>query len=202
MRHPYAKPYIIGYALAGSPELIRYAPAEPKLRDMVQAVADFLAESQDPIGGWRYPHPCSSYLILSQAMEHARQLVLADKAIGVREHHLDAIERVLKQRVQGWLKTGRTFATLTGWEMQSGKITSRDELYSLYKNPPDRDGTRDYGEGDAVFGNCPPEGLVYFPEVLAFYLEHRPASRLMEPPREDEPLGQVLSRMPPSTASQ
>ena len=50
-KHPFAKPYIIGYALAGLPKLMKYAPQEPKLRDVVQAVADFLAESQDPIGG-------------------------------------------------------------------------------------------------------------------------------------------------------
>jgi len=47
----YAKPYIIGYALCGLPELMRYAPDEPKLRDVVKAVADFLADSQDPIAG-------------------------------------------------------------------------------------------------------------------------------------------------------
>ena len=32
----------------------------PKVRDMVRAVADFMAGSQDPVGGWRYPHPRSS----------------------------------------------------------------------------------------------------------------------------------------------
>lgn len=83
-RHPFAKPYIIGYALAGLPELARYAPDEPKLRDVVQAVADFLAESQDPIGGWRYPHPRSSGVSMSQAIEHAWQLVQADKLLGAR----------------------------------------------------------------------------------------------------------------------
>ena len=43
-------------------------------------------------------------------------------------------------------------------------------------------------------GSAPPEGLVYFPEVLAYYLRHRPASRLLEAARADEPLGQVLQR--------
>ena len=32
--------------------------------------------------------------------------------------------------------------------------------------------------------------------MLAFYLEHRPASRLLEPATEDEPLGKVLARVP------
>ena len=99
--HPFAKPYIIGYALAGLPELARLAPDEPKLRDVVRAVADFMAASQDPIGGWRYPHPRSGSVIMSQAMEHADQLVQADRLLGPRESHLDAIERVLRQRLLG-----------------------------------------------------------------------------------------------------
>ena len=39
----YAKPYIIGYALAGLPDLIQFAPDEPDLKETVRAVADFLA---------------------------------------------------------------------------------------------------------------------------------------------------------------
>jgi hypothetical protein len=70
-RHPFAKPYIIGYALLGLPRLAQLEEKEPKLRDVIQAVADFMADSQDPAGGWRYPHPQSSHLILDQAMEHA-----------------------------------------------------------------------------------------------------------------------------------
>ena len=191
----YAKPYIIGYALAGLPELAPLAPSEPKLRDVVTAVADFLAESQDPLGGWRYPQPRSSYLILSQAIEHAWQLVQADRLLGPQEKHLDAIERVLRQRIQGWQRTGKIFAGLNGWEIATGKIKERSELKQLYKKPEERDFTRDYREGELGFGSCPPEGLVYFPEVLAFYLQHRPASRLLAPPNPDEPLGKVLARV-------
>jgi hypothetical protein len=44
-----------------------------------------------------------------------------------------------------------------------------------------------------TFGSSPPEGLVYFPRVLAFYLEHQSASRLLTPPREDEPLAKLLA---------
>jgi len=68
-------------------------------------------------------------------------------------------------------------------------------LKQLYHKPEDRDFGRDYREGEPGFGSCPPEGLVYFPEVLAFYLQHRPASRLLAPPKPDEPLGQVLARV-------
>jgi len=165
------------------------------LRDVIAAVAGFLAESEDPVGGWRYPHPRSSYVIVSQGIEHAWQLVQADRLLGAQEKHLDAIERVLRQRILGWQRTGKIFAGLNGWEVTTGKIKGRAELYGLYKKPEDRDFTRDYREGEAGFGSSAPEGLVYFPEVLAFYLEHRPASRLLAAPKPDEPLGQVLARV-------
>jgi hypothetical protein len=194
-KHPFAKPYIIGYALSGLPELAQYAPDEPKLRDVIQAVADFLADSQDPLGGWRYPHPRSSQLILSQAMEHAWQLVQADRFLGLQERHLDAIERVLRQRIHGWLKTGKCLEGLSPWEVATGKVRSGAELYDLYARPEDRDVSRDYAEGSIGLGSSPPEGLVYFPEVLAYYLEHRPASRLLAEPEPDEPLGIVLARL-------
>lgn len=193
-KYPFAKPYIIGYALAGLPELLEYAPQEPKLRDVVQAVADFMADSQDPVGGWRYPHPRSTHVSMSQAIEHAWQLVQADKALGAQEKHLDAIERVLRQRVQGWLKTGRIFSGLAGWERTTGKIKNREEIYEIYQTPEDRDYTRDYTEGRPSFGGSSPEGLVYFPEVLAFYLKHRPASGLLARAGKDEPLGKVLAQ--------
>ena len=194
-QYPFAKPYIIGYALSGLPELMRYVPQEAKLRDVVRAVADFLTESQDAIGGWRYPHPRSSSVSMSQAMEHACQLVQADKALGAQEEHLDAIERVLQQRIKGWLKTGQVFSGLTGWEITTNKVKNRQELYNLYQTPMDREPTRDYTEGRPGFGGSPPEGLVYFPEVLAFYLQHRPASRLLAAVGDDEPLGKVLARI-------
>jgi hypothetical protein len=196
LRIGYAKPYIIGYALAGLPELAPFAPSEPKLREVIAAVADFIAESEDLIGGWRYPHPRSTYVIVSQGIEHAWQLVQADRFLGAQEKHLDAIERVLRQRILGWEHTGKIFAGLSGWELASGKIKNRAELYQLYKKPDDRDFMRDYQQGEAGFGSSAPEGLVYFPEVLGFYLKHRPASRLLAAPKPDEPLGQVLARVP------
>ena len=103
---------------------------------------------------------------------------------------------MLRQRIHGWRRTGQIFAGLGGWEVATGKVKSSKELYDLYKKPSDRDATRDYLEGASSFGSAPPEGLVYFDEVLAYYLEHRPASRLLAEPKADEPLGQVLSRVP------
>ena len=194
-KSPFAKPYIIGYALAGLPELMSVCPDEPKLRDVVRAVADFLASSQDPVGGWRYPHPKSSGIPLSQALEHAAQLSRAARALEARGEPiaglLDAIERVLQQRVNGFVRTGTIIAGLQGWERNSGHLKEGQTIYDLYKKPEDRDPSRDYTEGSIGIGGAPPEGLVYFTEVLTFYLAHRPAERLFN---VNEPLRAVLAR--------
>ncbi|MDW8308715.1 MAG: hypothetical protein RMK20_05005 [Verrucomicrobiales bacterium] len=192
----YAKPYIIGYALLGLPELLRFAPDEPGLKETVRAVADFLATTVDPSGGWRYPHPRSSRVLINQGLEHAWQLSRAARALGPEPKWLDAIETVLRARVQAWLRSGRLLSGLEGWELSTGRVKDARELYELYRKPADRDARRDYTEGRISLGSAPPEGLVYFEDVLAFYLEHRPASRLLEPPRPDEPLGQILARLP------
>jgi hypothetical protein len=195
LRYGYAKPYIIGYALAGLPILLPYARREPRLRDVVKAVSDFLAESQDPLGGWRYPHPRSSMLILSQAIEHAWQIAQADRVLGVDQSHLDAVERALRQRIGGLREKGNLLSALRGWEWTTGKVKTQEELNTLYRYPEDRDFERDYEEGEVQVGSAPPEGLVYFPEVLAFYLRHRPVSRLLAPPSGNEPLAKVLRRI-------
>lgn len=180
--------------LEGLPELARLAPGERKLRDVVQAVADFLAESQDPVGGWRYPHPRSTSVIMSQAMEHAWQLVQADRLLGPQPKHLDAIERVLRQRILGWNRTGNVFSGLGGRERASGKVKTSADLATLYKRPSDRDFARDYTEGSPSFGSSPQKGIVYFQEVLEFYLQHRTASRLFAPPSAEQPLRMALAR--------
>ena len=198
-KHPFAKPYIIGYALAGLPELLRVCPDEPELRDVIRAVADFLASSQDPLGGWRYPHPKSSRMILDQAMEHASQL---SRAAGVLETRgekisnlLDAIERVLQARVAVFTRTGTILAGLQGWEQNPGNMKEGQTIYDLYKKPGDRDPAHDYTEGSIGIGSASPDGLVYFTEVLAFYLAHRPAERLFN---TSEELRAVLARTEPA----
>jgi len=128
-------------------------------------------------------------------MENAWQLTQAARALGPDPKWLDAIEIVLRARIHGWLRTGKIFGGLEGWEISTGKVKDAKELYKLYKKPGDRDASRDYREGRAGFGGAPPEGMVYFEEVLGFYLEHRPAARLLAEPRPDEPLGQVLNRV-------
>ena len=192
----YAKPYIIGYALAGLPELMPFAPQEPDLKETVRAVADFLASTVDPVGGWRYPHPRSSGVIAGQSMEHAWHLTQAARALGPEPSWLDAIETVLRARIHGWQRTGQIFSGLGGWEIATGKVKDNQELYALYRKPADRDATRDYREGNVGFGGAPPEGIVYFEEVLGYYLQHRDAARLLAEPKPDEPLGLILARSP------
>jgi hypothetical protein len=195
--YPFAKPYILGYALAGLPKLLEYAPEEPKLREVVEAVAEFMAESQDPLGAWRYPHPRSSHMIVGQAMEHAGQLVNAGEAVGPEAEELDAIERVLRQRLWGWSFTGKSWNSMGGWEVATGAAASRTELEGMYGSPEERDFRRDYAEGVPGFGSNSVEGLVYFPRVLGYYLEQRGERALLAPPKREEPLGQVLLRLEP-----
>jgi len=187
--------YILGYALLGLPELLQYAPDEPKLRDVVKAVADFLADRQDPLGAWRYPHPRSSFNYPQLAMEGAWQLAQVDRAIGPQQTYLDAIERALRQRILGFRKTGTILSSVLGWEMTTGKVKERPEVNNLYEHPEDRDFTRDYDEGEVVLGSCTPDGLVYFADTMRFYAQHRPLSRLLEPPKKDDPLDRVLRRV-------
>lgn len=196
IHYGYAKPYIIGYALLGLPALLQYAPDEPRLREVVEAVAAFMVHAQDPAGGWRYPHPCASGLSLG-SMEQAWQLVQADRALGADAGRLDAIERALRPRIHAWIKSGQLITGLTGWERATGWLEATGQtMAQLYASPTDRDPERDYEEGAIGVGHAAPEGLVYFPDVLRHYLQHRPPSRLLSPPAPDEPLGRVLARMP------
>jgi len=198
-KHPFAKPYIIGYALQGLPRLARYAPDEPKLHAVIRAVADFMAESQDPCGGWRYPHPRSSRVILCQAMEHAVQVSRAAGWLESRgepiDKLLDAIERVLQARILGFERSGTFLSGLSGWEQAMGVLKEGQTLYDLYQKPEDRDRSQDYTHGAIGSGSSSPEGVVYFSEVLDFYLRHREASRLFNPTPE---LAAILERIEPA----
>ena len=66
----------------------------------------------------------------------------------------------------------------------------------MYHLATDRDTLRDYSDGQIdLDGYVQPEGLVYFSSVLRFYLDHRPAERLLAAPAPDSPLAQLLSRL-------
>lgn len=201
-QHPFAKPYIIGYALHGLPLLARHVPEEPRLFEVVRAVAAFLAASQDPVGGWRYPHPRSSRVIIDQGMEHAVQLARAAACLEERGENidllLDAIERVLQARVNGYLRTGAFLSGLGPWETEAGVVPEGKTIQDLYRKPEDRDPRRDYTEGRVTCGDSSPEGAVYFTEVLEFYLRHRDARRLFDMSPE---LRTVLDRASAPAAS-
>jgi len=194
--NPFAKPYIIGYALMGLPDLLRACPDEPRLRDVVRAVADFLAESQGPAGGWGYPHPLSPGVPhMQQGMENALQMARAATVLEERgepiDNLLDAVERTLQSRVLGFERVGTIFSGIGAWEYAAGIVKELEDFYKLYEKPADRDRSRDYTEGRPGFGGSSPEGLVYFTEVLDFYLDHRPAERLF---LANKKLAAVLAR--------
>ena len=200
LKQRYAKPYILGYALLGLPELLQLCPDEPRLHDVVRGVSEFLVSTLDPAGGWRYPHPRSQNVVVQQGMEHAAQIVRAARVLEVRgesiDSLLDAVECVLQSRILTWQKTGQFLGTIGGWEEAVGLLRGGKRLADLYKKPEDRDPSRDYTEGSVVVGGASPEGVVYFPEVLEFYLAHRPAERLMH---ANPKLQILLQRMKPRT---
>jgi len=72
------------------------------------------------------------------------------------------------------------------------------DLQAMYEKVPDRDASRDYTKGEIDLSYVASEGLVYFANTLRFYLEHRPAIRLLAEPPADLPLGKVLNRVEPS----
>jgi hypothetical protein len=193
----YPKVYILGYALTGLPQLLETIPNEPRLYETVAAVAEYMAEVQDPLGTWRYPHDCSSRMIPAHGFNHLDHLTRVAKRLEVRgepiDHLLDAIEHGLQLHVQVWEKTGSLVNSIGGWEQSAGFLRPGQRRRDLYKTPEDRDRTRDYSEGQIVFGAIPPEGLTYFTPVIEFYLKHRPASNLFA---QREPLQTVLERLP------
>lgn len=197
--HPFAKPYILGYALAGCPALLEWLPDDPRLRTMLEGVSGFMAASIDPAGGWRYPAPESSRLLLGQALEHAAQLVTCRRALlragRPTDALLDAVERVLQARLAGFSRTGGVLAGLDGWERSSGAAAAADSLADRYPRPSDRDAEPDYDLGRITIDAGPPEALVYLPEVLADYLAARPAERLFA---TSSRLDRLLERLPPA----
>jgi len=195
--YPFPKPYILGYGLAGLPALLREYPEEERLLEIITAVARFMAASIDPAGGWRYPDKDSSGLMIEQGMEHAAQLCRAGAALEAHgqdvDFILDAIEKVLQARVGSFLASGQILSGIGGWERATGLVAAGECLHDLYGGPHERDKSRDYTEGQIATGPTgQPDGLVYFTEVLACYLAHRPAERLLN---SSPQLSTVLARM-------
>ncbi len=197
-KHPFPKPYILGYALQGLPALYKKFPDEPRLVDTIRAVARFLAENGDPTGGWRYPHPRSPWVLIRHKLEHAYQLVeacsaLKDKPADV-ELCLDRIEVVLQARIAAVHRFQQPLDDINPWEYAIGKFPATKNLEEVYKRFEERDHTRDYSEGTvSLTRKIPPEGVVYFAYVLDFYLKHRRPERLLTGLRPE--LEKVLSRL-------
>lgn len=194
----FLKPYMYGYGLESLPALLGYASDEPRLKDVVTALANHMEKAQDPLGVWRYPHPRSPTALCSQSLEHAHHLVNAEHSLGTTTNRLDAIERFLRFRIQVWQKTGGIMTSCGGFEHELAKKRGEPppDLWKMYKLATDRDYTRDYDEGALNMAGVEPEGLVYFSDVLRYYLEHRSAERLLAPPEPGSPLARVLARLP------
>lgn len=197
-KNPFPKPYILGYALQGLPSLYKEFPDEPRLYETIEAVARFIAESGDPVGGWRYPHPRSPLIFIGQGIEHAHQLVTACSVLEGKSPYfelcLDRIEAVLQSRIAGLIRNQCVLNSIGAWEYATGKFESGKNLEEVYKTFDERDYSRDYIEGNISCTDVlPPEGVVFFASVLNYYLKHRKAEQALNISQPE--LRTVLMRM-------
>ncbi|MCX8065225.1 MAG: dienelactone hydrolase family protein [Candidatus Hydrogenedentes bacterium] len=204
-KNPFPKPYILGYALQGLPQLYELYPGEPALYETIEAVAKFLADTVDPVGGWRYPHPKSSRVLVNQGLEHAHQLMNACAVLKDRSPYfgdcLKAIEKVLQARMLGFMFKNSIFSGLNSWEYSAGLVRPGNNLESIYKRFEEKDYSRDYLEGDiSISDSAPPEGIVYFTSVLGFYASQRSVENLLIPGTPE--LKAVLSRLLKRTSTE
>ncbi len=173
-KNPFVKPYIVQYAANALPYLLEHRPDDQRLRDTIVALNDFMAESQQPGGGWGYPHPAAAGL--SWNAEYVHGIMMAYE-VEPKTEYLDAAAKNLRPTVQlaelyGWPASG-----LNPWEFKAGiDVHERQERYEL---ATDRDAMRDYEEGQVKFGRSPDQ-TVYFQVVLRDYLEHRSEASLFE----------------------
>jgi hypothetical protein len=184
---PFVKPYIVQYATNALPYLLRHTPQDERLRRTILALNDWMARSQQPGGGWGYPHAASAGPRWN--LEYTHGILLAYE-VEPRPEYLDAAARILRPTVQlcelhGWPASG-----LNPWEF-AAKINAeqRKELYHLAS---DRDPSRDYEEGLLTFGRGP-DGTVYFQVVLRDYLRWRDEASLFQ---TDEILDKIRRRPP------
>jgi hypothetical protein len=173
-KNPFVKPYIVQYATNALPYLLRYRPNDRRLLDTIVALNDWMAGVQQPGGGWGYPHPATAGSTWN--LEYVHGLLLAHE-VAHKPEYLDATARNLRPIVQlcelhGWPASG-----INPWEVAAKMNASqRQERYRL---AADRDGLRDYEEGQVKFG-AGPDRCVYFQVVLRDYLKHRTEASLFE----------------------
>ncbi len=173
-KNPFVKPYIVQYATNALPYLLRHRPDDRRLRDTIVALNDWMARVQQPGGGWGYPHPAAAGSTWN--LEYVHGLLLALE-VAHKPEYLDAAAINLRPIVQlcelhGWPASG-----INPWEVAAKMNASqRQERYRL---ATDRDGLRDYDEGQVKFG-AGPDRCVYLQVVLRDYLKHRAEGSLFE----------------------
>ena len=171
-RTPFVKPYIVQYATNALPCLLHHTPQDRRLRQTVLALNDWMARSQQPGGGWGYPHWAAAGARWN--LEYTHGILLAHE-VEPKEAYLDAAARILRPIVQlcelhGWPASG-----LNPWEF-AAKINAH-QRQERYKLAADRDPDRDYDEGTLTFGRGP-DDAVHFQVVLRDYLRHRDEASL------------------------
>jgi hypothetical protein len=102
-KHPFAKPYILSYALIGLPSILPFTENK-NVEQILRTISRFMLDTQDPSGAWRYPHPHSSTLHIAIAMEHARGLIETADAIGSDSRLFQSLMAVLRLRILPWIK--------------------------------------------------------------------------------------------------
>jgi len=171
---PFVKPYIVQYATNALPYLLRHTPDDRRLRKTILALNDWMARSQQPGGGWGYPHPAAAGLRWN--IEYVHGLLLAYD-VEPKNEYLEAAARNLCPMVQlcalhGWPASG-----INPWEDAVG--IGRKQRQEHYRLATDRDPMRDYEQGQVTFGRGP-DNTVYFQVVLRDYLVHRREASLFD----------------------
>jgi len=171
---PFVKPYIVQYATNALPCLLRHTPEDRRLHDTILALNDWMAHTQQPGGGWGYPHPATAGVTWN--LEYVHGFLLAYE-VAPRVEYLEATARNLRPMVQlcgrhGWPPSG-----INPWE-DAAKIDAQ-QRQQRYRLATDRDAMRDYEEGRVKFGRGP-DNTVYFQVVLRDYLMHRHETSLLE----------------------
>ncbi|NQT12873.1 MAG: hypothetical protein HQ582_08990 [Planctomycetes bacterium] len=171
---PFVKSYIVQYATNALPCLLRHTPEDRRLHDTILALNDWMAHTQQPGGGWGYPHPATAGVTWN--LEYVHGFLLAYE-VAPRVEYLEATARNLRPMVQlcgrhGWPPSG-----INPWE-DAAKIDAQ-QRQQRYRLATDRDAMRDYEEGRVKFGRGP-DNTVYFQVVLRDYLMHRHETSLLE----------------------
>ena len=194
-RNPFVKPYIVQYATNALPYLLKHTPDDQRLHDTIIALNDYMVRTQQPGGGWGYPHPAAAGM--SWNPEYVHGIMMAYE-VEPKTEYLDAVTKNLRPIVQldelyGWPAAG-----LNPWEYAAGiNLQERQERYKL---ATDRPAMRDYDEGQVKFGRSPDQ-TVYFQVLLRDYLHHRSEESLFEETELVEKMKQLPTTIDPTVVA-